>query len=204
MDLFMSPFACSLASHIALREAGLQVDLHPVVLATKLTRDGFDFRAVSPKGQVPVLRLDDGRVLTEGPAILQYLADQRPDSGLLPPVGSLDRYEVLAWVNFVGTEIHKHVFWPTFSPTAPAAVKAFAREQLGPKLDHLAAWLADREFLVGQQFTIADAYLTWALNICTMAGFGLDGWPVLGAYLTRMQQRPKVAEAIAAEAAMTK
>lgn len=204
MDLFMSPFACSLASHIALKEAGLQADLHPVVLATKRTRDDRDYLAISPKGQVPALRLNDGRVLTEGPAILQYVADQRPDGGLLPPVGSPDRYDVLAWLNFVGTEIHKHVFWPTFSPSAPAEVKAFAREQIAPKLDHVAARLADREFLVGDRFTIADAYLTWALHLWTVAGSGIDGWPVLVAYLARMRQRPAVAEAIAQEAAMMK
>lgn len=123
MQFFFAPFACSLASHIALREANLDVEFRQVVLGTKRTITGDDFLAISPKGQVPALLLDDGTLLTEGPAVLQFIADLRPESGLAPQVGAPERYHMQAWLNYIATEIHKLVFWPTFNPESPDEVK---------------------------------------------------------------------------------
>ena len=202
MQLFFAPFACTLASHITTLDSGLPIELRQVSLSTKKTANGEDYLAISPKGQVPALRLDDGFVLTEGPAVLQFLADQRPESGLLPKVGTRERYEVLGWLNFIATEIHKLVFWPTFNPDSPDEVKRFVRPLIDKKLDFLAAHLQNREYLVAQQFTIADAYLTWALHLCGFAKVSLEQWPVLTAYLARMKQRPSVQNAMAKEGAL--
>ncbi len=199
MELYFAPFACSLASHIVAREAGIDVTLRPVALAAKQLADGGDYLAVSPKGYVPALRLDDGTVLSENPAVLQYLAELRPDAALLPAAGRRDRYAVLEWVGYVSTEIHKGIFAPIFNPDAPEAAKVFARSLAERKIGFVAAQLGERPFLVGDHFTIADAYLTWALILCPHAGIVLAPWPALQAYLTRMQQRPAVAAAIAAE-----
>jgi glutathione S-transferase len=201
MQLFYSPFACSLASHITAREAGLNIDLIAVTLATKRTADGGDFLAVAPKGQVPALRIEGGAVLTEGPSVLQYLADAAPASGLLPAVGSEDRYRVVEWVNYVGTEVHKLCFYLMFAPDSPAEAKAWGRALLDKKLAYINGQLAGRPFVVGERFTIADAYLTWALTLCQKIGVSLDGLAAIGTYLTAMHARPAVQAAIAAEAA---
>lgn len=202
MQFFFAPFACSLASHIALREANLEVEFRQVVLGTKRTITGDDFLAISPKGQVPALLLDDGTLLTEGPAVLQFIADLRPESGLAPQVGAPERYHMQAWLNYIATEIQKLVFWPTFNPESPDEVKQFVRPFIDKKLAFLAAHLQGRNYLVGQRFTIADAYLTWALNLCGFAGVALDSWPSLVEYFARMKQRPSVREAMAKEAAL--
>ena len=199
MELYYSPFACSLASHITLREAGLDVGLVPVTLSTKKTADGRDYFAVNRKGQVPALKLDDGAVLTENTAVIQYLADLKPAAGLLPPVGSPDRYRVLEWLSFVSTEIHKACFGVMFNPATPPEAKAFARQTLPTKLEYAAAEIGDREFLVGGRFTVADAYLTWALNLATLAKFDLP--PALQRYLDRMKTRPAVRTALEVEGA---
>jgi glutathione S-transferase len=199
MELYFSPFACSLASHITAREAGIPLELTAVTLSTKRTASGADFLAVSPKGQVPALRLDDGSILTENPAVLQYLADAAPASGLLPAVGTPDRYRVLEWMNYVATEIHKGCFHPMFSPDAPAEAKAWARAQLDKKLAHVASQLEGRSFAVSDQYTIADSYLTWALTLAQKVGANVDGQPSLASYLQGMHARPAVREAIAAE-----
>lgn len=201
MQLYFSPFACSLASHITAREASLPIDLIAVTLATKRTADGGDFLTVTPKGQVPALRLDSGTVLTEGPSVLQYLADAAPAAGLLPAPGSEQRYRVVEWVNYVGTEVHKLCFYLMFAPDSPAEAKAWGRSLLDRKLAYVDGQLAGRQFLVGERFTIADAYLTWALTLCTKIGVGLDAYPAVGAYLSAMHARPAVQAAIAAEAA---
>lgn len=198
MQLYFSPFACSLASHITLREAGLDADLIPVTLSTKQTATGDDFLAVSPKGQVPALRLDDGSVLTEGPAVLQYLADQNPASGLMPASGP-NRYAVLQWLNYVSTEIHKGCFAIMFNPTAPAEAKGWARGNIDAKLAYVDGQLAARTYLVGSQLTVADAYLTWALNLCGLVGVPLPEH--LQRYLDGIKERPAVQAALAAEAA---
>ena len=201
MQLFYSPFACSLASHITAREAGLSIDLIAVTLATKRTADGGDFLAIAPKGQVPALRIEGGAVLTEGPSVLQYLADAAPASGLLPAVGSEERYRVAEWVNYVGTEVHKLCFYLMFAPDSPAEAKAWGRGLLDKKLAYINSQLAGRPFVVGERFTIADAYLTWALTLCQKIGVSLDGLSAIGTYLTAMHARPAVQAAIAAEAA---
>ena len=199
MELYYSPFACSLASHIALREAGLDADLVAVTLSSKRTADGRDYFAVNRKGQVPALRLDDGAVLTENTAVIQYLADRKPAAGLLPPVGSPERYRVLEWLSFVSTEMHKASFATMFDPEAPAEAKAWARATLPQKLAHAAGEIGDREFLVGGRFTVADAYLTWALNLATLAKVDLPAG--LQRYLDRMRQRPAVRTALEVEGA---
>lgn len=199
MELYFAPFACSLASHIVAREAGIPLTLRQVTLASKQLADGGDYFAVSPKGYVPALRLEDGTVLSENPVVLQYLAEQRPDAALLPPAGSRERYAVLEWVTYVSTELHKGIFALVFNPGAPEAAKDFARSLAERKLGYVAAQLGERPFLVGDRFTIADAYLTWALTLCPHAGIPLDPWPALQAYVARMHQRPAVAAAIAAE-----
>jgi glutathione S-transferase len=199
MELYFAPFACSLASHITAREAGIPVDLRQVSLSTKRTSDGADYLAITPKGYVPTLRLDDGSLLSENPVVLQYLADQRPEAGLLPPSGSRPRYEVLEWVGYVSTEIHKGIFALIFSPASPEEAKVYARALAQRKLPLLAERVREREFLVGDRFTIADAYLIWALNLCPFAGISLDPWPSLQHYLARMQARPSVQAAIAYE-----
>jgi glutathione S-transferase len=197
VKLYFSPFACSLASHITAREAGIPLDLAAVALATKRTAAGEDFLAVSPKGQVPTLRLDDGAILTENGAVLQYLADAAPSSGLLPAAGTRDRYRVLEWLNYVGTEIHKACFATMFTPDSPPEAKAWARGALDKKLAYVATQLAGRSFAVGDRFTIADAYLAWSLMVAQRVGATLA--PATLAYLEGIQKRPAVQAAIAAE-----
>lgn len=199
MELYYSPFACSLASHITLREAGLDAALVAVTLSSKKTADGRDYFSVNRKGQVPALKLDDGAVLTENTAVIQYLADLKPAAGLLPPVGSPDRYRVLEWMSFVSTELHKACFAVMFNPDAPPEAKAYARATLPKKLGPVAGELGDREFLVGGRFTVADAYLTWALNLATLAKFELPAG--LQRYLDRMRTRPSVRAALEVEGA---
>ncbi len=201
MQLYFSPFACSLASHITAREAGLPIDLQAVTLSTKRTAAGADFLAVSPKGQVPTLRLDDGSVLTENAAVLQFLADAAPGSGLLPAPGTRERYRVLEWLHYVGTEIHKGCFFAMFSPDAPPEAKAWARGLLDRKLAYVASQLEGLEFVVGDRFTIADAYLTWALTLAQRIGANVGDHAAIVAYLQRMHARPAVQAAIAAETA---
>lgn len=201
MELYFSPFACSLASHITAREAGLDLGLTAVSISTKRTAGGDDYLAISPKGQVPALRLDDGSLLTEGAAVVQYLADRAPERGLLPPTGSAERYSVLEWLTFVTTEIHKLCFHPMFAPDAPDASKAWARGLLDRKIDQVEARLAGREFVATDAFTIADAYLTWALNLCEKVGVDLSSRPSTRSYLDRMRARPAVLEAIRFEGA---
>ena len=198
MQLYFAPFACSLASHITLREAGLDADLIPVTLATKKTATGDDFLAVSPKGQVPALRLDNGSVLTEGPAVMQYLADQKPSSGLMPASGP-DRYAVLQWLNYVSTEIHKGCFGIMFNPSAPTEAKTWARGNIDGKLAYVDGQLGARSYLVGTQFTVADAYLAWALNLCGLVGVTVP--QNLQRYLDAIKARPAVQAALAAEGA---
>ncbi|HYG87515.1 MAG TPA: glutathione transferase GstA [Azospirillum sp.] len=198
MKLYLKPGACSLASHIVLREAGLPFDPVKVDLATKKTGDGGDFLAVNPKGQVPTLGLDEGGILTEGPVILQYVADKAPAKGLVPAHGSLERYRVLEWLNFVGTELHKN-FSPLFRPTTPDAFKATLKELLAAKFGVLDARLADNRFLAGDSFTIADAYAFTVLRWAAPMGLDLARWPNVAAYVARVGERPAVREALAAE-----
>lgn len=199
MELYYSPFACSLASHITLREAGLDADLVAVRLATKETSAGRSLLDVSKKGQVPTLRRDDGSILTENQVVLQYLAEKNPAAQLLPPPGSEDRYRVLEWMSFVATELHKACLATMFNAEAPPEAKAWARTMLDRKLAHAAADIGDREFLAAGRFTIADAYFTWALALCAVAGIPLPA--ELQRYAARMKERPAVRTALKAESA---
>ena len=204
LQLYFSPMACSLASRIALMEAGLDARYHLVHLGTKtIADDDGDFRGISSKGAVPVLVLENGERLTESAAVLQYIADLEPERGLAPRPGEADRYRLQEWLSFVGTEIHKAFLFPTFWYKDDASL-AKPRARIGQTLSVPAAHLTDREFLVGQRFTVADAHLTWALLLLRAAGVDIAQWPSLSAYLERMQARPTVREAIATEMALRK
>jgi len=203
MQLYYSPGACSLASHITLREAGLPVELRKADTKTKKLEDGSDYFAVNSKGAVPALRLDDGQVLTEGPAILQYLADQKPESKLAPKAGTLERYRLLEWLNFITSEVHKS-FSPLFNPAADAAVKQYTTQNLEKKFDWIDKQLTGKQYLTGDQFTIADAYLFVVANWSNFVGIDLGRWPALKAFQDRVAARPKVQEALAAEGLLKK
>ena len=204
LQLYFSPMACSLASRIALMEAGLDARYHQVHLATKkVADDDHDFRGISPKGAVPVLVLENGERLTECAAVLQYIADLKPARGLAPPPGEVDRYRLQEWLSFISTEIHKAFLFPTFWYKDDGSL-AKPRARIGQTLSVPSAHLANREFLVGDQFTVADAHLTWALLLLRPAGVDIAQWPPLTAYLERMQARPTVREAIATEMALRK
>lgn len=204
LQLYFWPMACSLASRIALMEAGIDARYHMVDLWTKkVLEDDDDFRAVAPKGAVPVLVLENGERLTESAAVLQYIADLKPELGLAPPAGHPDRYRLQEWLSFIGTEIHKGFLFPTFWYKDEASL-AKPRARIGQTLSVPSAHLADREFLVGDRFTVADAHLTWALLLLRAADVDVAQWPPLAAYLTRMQARPQVKAAIGTEMQMWK
>jgi glutathione S-transferase len=204
LQLYFSPMACSLASRIALMEAGLDARYHLVHLGTKtIAENDSDFCGISPKGAVPVLVLENGERLTESAAVLQYIADLNPERGLAPRPGDADRYRLQEWLSFIGTEIHKAFLFPTFWYKDDASL-AKPRARIGQTLSVPSAHLADREFLVGQRFTVADAHLTWALLLLRAAGVDVAQWPSLVAYLERMQARPTVREAVATEMALRK
>ncbi|HEY2534584.1 MAG TPA: glutathione transferase GstA [Xanthobacteraceae bacterium] len=198
MKLYYAPGACSLSPHIVSREAEIALDLERVDNQAKKTKSGQDFWAVNPKGQVPVLEIDGGQRLTEGPVIVQYLADQKPASGLLPAVGTLDRYRVQEWLNFVTSELHKS-FGPIFRPTTPDEYKKISKENLGKRFDWIDRQLAGRQYLLGDKFTIADAYLFTVLRWSPRVDIDLAKWPNLKAYVDRVAARPKVQEALKAE-----
>lgn len=201
MKLYFSPHACSLSPHIALREAGLGFELVKVDLRKHtLAADGSDFTKINPKGYVPVLELDDGTRLTEGPAIVQYIADLKPESGLAPRAGSFERYRLQEWLGFINSEIHKN-FGPLFNPNTPEEYKAIVRKNQEKQLGFVAGHLAANDFLLGEQFTVADGYLFTTLNWCQWTGIDLGQWPSLAAFQERIAGRPAVKAALAAEAA---
>lgn len=197
MELFASPMACSLASHIAVIEAGLPVKVRFV--ENKKTDDSGDFLAVSPYGYVPALKLDDGQVLNEGASVLQYLADRKPEAGLAPAWGSAERYQLIDTLHYLGTEVHKRVFYNIFSTTVPAAAKTAAMADLEPTLAAIARRLGDRATLVGDRFTVADAYLLTLLNWAAFLKADLAKWPALQAYHRKHLQRPSVVRAMGIE-----
>ncbi|MCK1722931.1 glutathione binding-like protein [Bradyrhizobium sp. 141] len=204
LQLYFFPMACSLSSRIALMEAGIEAQYHLAHIWTKqVVDDGSDFRGVSPKGAVPVLVLENGERLTESAAVLQYIADVKPKAGLAPEFGDPDRYRLQEWLSFVGAEIHKAFLFPTFWYKDEGSL-AKPRARITQTLSVPSAHLAEREFLVGNGFTVADAHLTWALLLLRPAGVDIAQWPSLSAYLERMQARPAVREAIATEMALRK
>ncbi|GAB3462795.1 glutathione transferase GstA [Massilia terrae] len=197
MKLFYSPGACSLATHIALFETSMEFSAERVDLKTKLTAGGADFRAINPKGYVPALQLDDGTVLTEGPALLQFVADQAPEAQLAPAFGEIARYQLMGWLNFIGTEVHKQ-FSPLFNPAASEEAKGNARQAITNRLGYLSSTLESRDYLMGN-FTVADIYLFVVLSWSGHVNLSLADWPVLQAYLGRIAARPAVQQALRAE-----
>jgi glutathione S-transferase len=197
MKLYYAPGACSLSPHIVSRELGIPLELQKVNTKDKSMEGGGDYRTVNPKGYVPALDLGDGQVLTEGPAIVQYLADQKPESGLAPKAGTVERYRLQEWLNFITSEIHKS-FSPLFKPNTPDDYKKIAKENLGARFEWLDKQLAGREYLMGH-FTVADAYLFTVVNWSGFVGIDLAKYPNLAAYQKRVAGRPKVREAMKAE-----
>lgn len=200
MQLYFAPLACSLATRIALYEAGTDAVYIPVDLHAKRLADGSDFFAVNPMGQVPVLRTDDGMVLTENTAVLQHVADAHPDTRLAP-TDVAQRARMRQWLGFIGTELHKAVFVPLLDAKAPEEVKAYAREKAQLRLDVLDRHLSGRDYLL-DAFTIADAYLVTVLNWAGATGVKLARWPAVSAYQQRMLARPQIARAIGEEFAL--
>ena len=198
MKLYYSAGACSLSPHIVLLEAGLPYTLEKVDLKTKKTEKGTDYATINSKGSVPALQLDDGRVLTEGPAVVQYLADQKPDSGLAPRAGTIERYQLMEILNYITAEVHKG-FGPLFNPETPAEGKAAAKAGIAKKFDWLSGFLGSKTYLLGNTFTVADAYLFTILSWTGHVGIDLAKWPVLAAYHSRIAQRPKVQQALKEE-----
>jgi glutathione S-transferase len=198
MKLYYSPGACSLSPHIVAAEAGIPVELEKVNLAEKKTESGKDYNAINPKGYVPALGFDDGSVLTEGPAIVQYLADQKPASGLAPAAGTIERYRLQEWLTFIGTELHKN-FGPLFNKASSDDAKQTAKTNIAKRLAYLNDKLAGVKYLMGETFTVADAYAFTILNWTNFTGIDLKPYPNVGAYMGRVGARPKVQEALRAE-----
>lgn len=197
MKLYYSPGACSLATNIVLHEVGMKFDLEPVNLKTKHYKGG-DFWQVNPKGYVPVLQLDSGEILTEGVAIMQYIADQKPEAGLMPKAGTLERYHAQEWLNFVSSEIHKG-FSPLWIPSLPESYRETVLVTLGKRFDYLSNHLSNRQFLMGAQLTAADAYLFTVLSWTGILKVDLTKWPVLLGFMERVKNRPAVQAAMKAE-----
>ena len=199
MKLYYTPGACSLSPHIALLEAGLPYDLVKVDLRAKKLENGDDFLAVNPKGQVPALALDSGELVTEGPIIIQMIADKVSARNLAPARDSAERYKLLEWLNFITTELHKNL-GALFSPVLKDDAKAFFKDRAMGKFKYIETQLAGRDYLMGKQFTVADGYLftmlMWAID---RLGFDLSGMPNLMAYKARVAARPKVQEALRKE-----
>jgi glutathione S-transferase len=199
MKLYYSPGACSLSPHIVLKEAGLSAELEQVDLKTKKTKSGADFTAINPKGYVPTLVLDNGKTLTEGPAIVQYLADLKPGSGLAPAAGTFERYQLQEALNFISTELHKS-FAPLFNPATPDDYKKVA---VGAVSARFAA--VDKElgkggpFILGSQFTVADAYLFVMTTWTGYVKIDLGQWPNVKAYSAKVASRPNVQAALKEE-----
>lgn len=199
MKLYYAPGACSLAPHIVLEEGGFTYESEAIDLrGNRTTSSGKDFSEINPKGYVPTLVLDDGQVLTEGPAINQYLADRVPEKKLAPPNGSMERYRLQEWLTFLGTELHKS-FSPLFNPAASDDWKKASMETLDRRLTYIAQQLGSKQFLVGDNFTIADAYLFTVLGWGQYVGLDIGKWPALKEYHSRIFMRPAVQATLKAE-----
>jgi glutathione S-transferase len=198
MKLYYSPGACSLSPHIVLNEAGLAFDKVKTDTRAKTTEDGGDFRKVNPLGYVPVLELDDGARLTEGPAIVQWIADRVPEKKLAPTSGTAARTELQRWLNFVSTELHKG-FAPLFNPAMPEEAKKIFRERLATRFAHVDAHLAGNEYLLGKDYSVADAYLFTISNWARAVDLDLSPYANVLAYRKRVGARPAVQAALKAE-----
>ncbi len=198
MKLYFYPGACSMAVHIVLREAGIRPELEKVDLGTHKTASGKDYYAINPKGYVPALELDDGEILTEVGVCLQYVADQAPQSGLAPKAGTMERYRLMEWLNFISTEVHKS-FGPLFNPAITPEARQKQIDTLGGKFDYLAKRLSVSQYLTGNSYTAADAYLFTILGWAGFLKVDLSKWPALKEYSGRVAERPAVKEAMKAE-----
>ena len=198
MKLFTRPGTCSLAADIALREAGIPFELIKVSHHSGKTADGVDFKDINSKGYVPALLLDNGELLTENAALLQYIADLNPAANLAPPAGTLARYRLSEWLAYINSEIHKS-FSPLFLRDAPEDLKQYARANLGKRVGWLAERLGSKPYLLGEQFSVADAYLFVVLSWSVHVSFDLGSWPNLQAFQERVAARPHVVEAMTAE-----
>jgi glutathione S-transferase len=196
MKLYFAPGACSQAVHIALREAGLPFEVEKVDLRSKKTAGGNDYKAINPKGYVPALQLDDGQVLTEVSALLQYVGDKTP--ALLPAVGTIERYRALEWLGFISTELHKQ-YSPFFDPTTTDEVKQKQRDKLNGRFEYVNAALEGKQFLLGETFSAADAYLFVMTRWSAVAGLDLSRFPALSAWIQRVQTRPTVEQVFEVE-----
>jgi glutathione S-transferase len=197
MKLYFSPGSCSLSPHIVLRETGTEFELEQVNNQEKKTKSGRDYWTVNPKGQVPCLELDNGDKLTEGPVIVQYVADQN-GYGLAGKPGTMERYHVQEWLNFTTSELHK-TFGPIFRPTTPDAFKEISKTNLGKRFDWIDKELAGKPYLMGEKFTVADAYMFTVMRWTQRINIDLAKWPNIKAYMDRVAARPKVQEALKAE-----
>ena len=198
MKLYYSPGACSLASHISLRETGLPFDIDQFIASTGKTASGEDFKQVNPKGYVPTIRMDDGSILTEGAAILQYIADQNPASSLAPKAGTMERYRLQEWLTFIGTELHK-TYSPLFNKAVSPEVKTRAHDLLTRRLGYVETQLVSKPYLMGERFTVADAYMFTVVRWSDRVGFDLAQFPKTKEYLAKISARPAVQAAMKAE-----
>jgi glutathione S-transferase len=198
MKLYYSPGACSLSPHIVALEAGIPIDLAKVDIKSHKTADGQDYYGINPRGYVPALQLDDGTLLREGPAIVQFLADKAPQTGLAPAAGTIDRVRLQEWLTFIGTELHKQFSW-LFAPNSPDEAKKIVRDKLATRFAELDKHFAQHQFLLSERFTVADAYLFTIVNWSNFVGIDLKPFPNLGGFMARVAGRPKVQEALKAE-----
>ena len=198
MKLYYSPGACSLSPHIALCEAGMKFELVKAALNTHTLADGSDYYAITRKGQVPLLELDDGERLSEGPAILQYIADHAPASGLAPAAGTMARYRLMEWLNFLTSELHKG-FSPLFNPKMPLEAKEIFAARVKDRFAYVDARLEGHDYLMGAQFSVADGYLFTLTNWASGVGVDISGFKNIEAFRARMLARPAVQEAMKAE-----
>ncbi len=199
MKLYYKPGACSLASHIILKEIGHDFEIESVDTDNQITESGDNFSKINPKGYVPVLSLDDGNILTEGAAVLQYLADQNPEAGLAPEAGTLDRARLQEHLNYTSTELHK-AFGPLFSPVASDEEKEVAKENVARKMDHFESIFNDgRTYILGNKFSVADAYFFVVSSWAVPTGIGLDQWPKIADFSRRVADREMVKSAMRAE-----
>ncbi|AUX47508.1 glutathione S-transferase [Sorangium cellulosum] len=198
MKLYFSPGACSLSPHVVARELGIELTLDKVDLASKKTSSGRDFSAINPKGYIPALELDGGEVLTEGPAIVQYLADQKPEAKLVPPPGTMARYRVQEMLGYINSELHKS-YSPLFNPKTSPEQRQEREEYLRKRYGVIEAALAKGPYLFGEQFTVADAYLFTVTNWSNFVKLDLSAFPNLLAYQRRVAARPAVQGAMRAE-----
>jgi glutathione S-transferase len=198
MKLYYAPGACSMAPHIVAREAGIPVDLIKVDIPNKKTADGGDYWKINPKGYVPTLQLDDGQVITEVGVICQYLSDQKPETGLVPKMGTMARYHQMEALNFAATEVHKQI-GAMFNPKMTAEMKEVQAGTIGRRLDALEKMLEGKNYIMGEQFSAADAYLFTVLNWTNVIKFDTSKWPNIQAFMARIGARPKVQETMKAE-----